>query len=159
MNKLTIVNSLGILILIILQVLPFFGAPKTAGVTNYDEVDATAIKIGGTNGSRIDLLIGTTCNLSNADASVAATSTGYVYCTGVTGLTAGDPVQVLLSTTTANATFGGWSVFSAKASTTAGAIDIRLYNGTGAAAVPSATAVGSTTNIWAVSTRSTVPGL
>lgn len=94
--------------------------------------------------------LGSSCNLLNADTSIAATSSGYVYCTG-TPVASGDTVMDLLSTTTANQTFGGWWIVSANASSTAGNVDMRLYNGTGAAAVPSATRVGSSTQLWDIS--------
>lgn len=107
---------------------------------------SSTVKV-GTNGSTITELKANTCNLANADTSIAATSTGYVYC-AITGVASGDLTLVQLSTTTANALFGGWTIQSSKASTTAGMIDVRLYNGTGAAAVPSVTSVGSSTNAW-----------
>ncbi len=101
-------------------------------------------------GTTFQELIGNnSCTLKNIDTSIAATSTGYVYCTGITGLASGDNVLAQLSTTSPTTLFGGWVITSAKASTTAGAIDMRLYNGTGAAAVPSAQQVGSSSpNIW-----------
>lgn len=91
--------------------------------------------------------LGSFCNLSNADTSIAATSSGYVYCALGT-VAVGDTVHAQLSTTTANQTFGGWWITSATASSTAGYVDMRLFNGTGAAAVPSKTAVGSSTEIF-----------
>jgi len=107
----------------------------------------------GTNGSSNVEAKATTCDLANADTSIAASSTGYTYCT-VTGVASGDIVLAQLSTTTGNTLFGGWAIQSAKASTTANKIDIMLTNLTGAAAVPSANnaKVGSSTNIWVVDT-------
>lgn len=133
-------------------------APVPGGVTNYDEVDATAIKIGGASGSRIGPVISTTCNLLNTNASQAATTSAYVYC-NVTGVVSGDTILAQLSTTTANTRFGHWSIVSAKASTTATGVDMELYNGSGASAVPSATAIGSSTNLLITHPRSSVPGL
>ena len=45
----------------------FYPSVKSAvmnfgGVTNYDELDATVMKIGGTNGSRVGPLISSTCS-------------------------------------------------------------------------------------------------
>ena len=94
--------------------------------------------------------LGSSCNLLNADTSIAATSSGYVYCTGTTVLS-GDTVIDQLSTTTANQHFGHWSIVSSIASSTSGAVDMMLYNGTGAAAVPSVTKVGSSTQLWDIS--------
>lgn len=107
---------------------------------------ANGLKV-GSNGSEIVEMKATTCEVKGDD-SVTATSSAYAYCTGVTGIASGDVVFAQLSTTTSNTIFGGWAISSAKASTTAGSIDFRLYNGTGADAVPSATSVGSSTNIW-----------
>lgn len=148
-------NHLSLLIIAYLVIAPFvgghaFGALDRTTIgnpwtfTNTVTLSST-LKI-GTNGATITELNTTSCNLSNADTSVAATSTGYVYC-AITGVASGDVVFAQLATTTANAAFGGWSIYSAKASTTAGFVDIRLYNGTGAAAVPSVTSVGSSTNV------------
>lgn len=92
-----------------------------------------------------------TCSIL-ADNSITASSTGYAYCLGVTGVTSADNIVAMFSTSTL-----GWrayldniEIISAKASTTAGAIDFELYNGTGATQAPSAAnRTGSTTVIWA----------
>lgn len=102
----------------------------------------------GDNGSEFVELKGATCNLSHADTSIAASSTGYVYCTGITGVASGDVVLAQLSSTTPNTGFKGWAIVSAISSSTAGAIDMMLLNLTGTASVPSATNIGSSTNIW-----------
>lgn len=130
------------------------------GVTNYDELDATALKIGGTNGSRVGPVIATTCTLL-ANNTIAATSTGPVDC-AVTGVVAGDVVFASLATTTATGAFNtaNYIVASAMASTTSGFVTLRIYNGTGASAIPAATSgVGSSTQILVFHPVSTVPGL
>ncbi len=103
----------------------------------------------GSSGTAQSNQVSASCNLQNTNASLAATTSQYVYCTGVTGVTSADNVIMQLSTTTANSRFGQWNLWGVKASTTAGAIDAMLYNGSGASAVPSATAIGSSTNVWA----------
>lgn len=128
------------------------GADEQTTITNPTYINSSggefdgSLKI-GPNGSTVSELKLTSCDLSNANTSIAASSTGYVYCS-VTGVASGDVVIAQLSTTTATTVFGGWSITSAKASTTAGMIDIRLKNDTGVAAVPSVGAVGSSTTIW-----------
>lgn len=125
----------------------------SAGTATFGTIAGTIINSGtlklGTNGSTITELKASTCNLSGADVSIAATSTGYVYCS-LTGVASGDVVMAQLSTSTIGAlnVNQNWMITSAVASTTAGIIDIRLYNGTGADAVPSVTRVGSSTNVW-----------
>lgn len=102
----------------------------------------------GSAGSQLVNLIGTTCNLIGSDASQAA-STSKAYDCAVTGLLATDNVIAQIATTTTAASgYGYWSITGAKASTTAGYATVLLFNGTGAAAVPSVHAVGSSTKIW-----------
>lgn len=87
-----------------------------------------------------------------ANNSIVASSTGYAYCTGVTGVTSSDNVLAQFASSTAFRVYtaDNFWVVGAKASTTAGAIDLTIYNGTGVAAVPSAAGrAGSTTVIWA----------
>lgn len=100
------------------------------------------------------LIFGTTtlCTLgtmgpSSINASHAATTT-KVYDCFVSGARSGDAVFASLSTSTAF--FGGWSVVSAKASSTNDYVEIGIYNGTGAAAIPSTQSVGSSTNVLIV---------
>ena len=86
-----------------------------------------------------------------ADNSITATTTGYAYCLGVTGVTSADNVLAQFATSTVGIGLGDvWTVVSAKASTTAGAIDLLVYNGTGKSQAPSASGrEASTTVIWA----------
>ncbi len=80
----------------------------------------------------------TTCN-PIADTSIAATSTGYIYCTGITGVTSADYVIASFATST-TAIGTSWAIEGANASSTAGAVDIKIVNLTGTAATPSAAA-------------------
>lgn len=103
----------------------------------------------GPSGSSITELKATTCDMLNANTSINASTTGYVYCTGITGLASGDVVMAQLSTTSMGTLFtSGWVIISAKASSTAGAIDFRLANYSGTARAPAAVNVGSSTNVW-----------
>ena len=104
---------------------------------------ATYLKV-GTNGSTIAELKATTCDLIGTDASHAA-STTIPYDCAITGIASGDVVIAQLATTTSALSGTYWDIVAAKASTTAGYITVLLYNN-GASAVPSATAVGSSTN-------------
>lgn len=99
----------------------------------------SSFKLGSSGTAQVNQVV-TTCSMK-ANNSINATSTGYAYCTGVTGVTSSDYVSANFATSTAAALVLGsdnWSIVSAQASTTAGAIDFILYNGTGANAVPSA---------------------
>lgn len=133
---------------------------RLGGVTNYDEVDATAIKIGGTNGSRIGPVISGTCNLLGMDASATATTSSPYDC-AVTGVVSGDTVIATLGTTslTANLVKNGWFIVGAKASSTSGFITIQIANYTGGAATPSTQQVGSSTNYLVAHPVTSVPGL
>ena len=126
-------------------------ATMQIGVNKF-QASSTALFTGpviiGPDGGTLNELKGTTCNLLNADTSIAASSTGYAYCTGITGLASGDVVLTQLSSTTPVTSRGGWSIQAAKASTTAGAIDIMIFNAEDRARIPSAFGVGSSTNIW-----------
>lgn len=100
----------------------------------------------GPNGATFTELKAGTCNLRGMDASHAATSTKLYYC-DATGVASGDVVAVQLATTSTATSFGTWIVQSAVA-TSSGMIEVRVYNGTGAAVVPSTIQVGSSTNYW-----------
>lgn len=126
------------------------------GVTNYDEVDATAIKIGGTNGSRVGPIISTTCTLL-ANTSITASTTANVDCV-VAGVNPGDIVTGNLQASTTNAS--NYDIRGISASSTAGFITFSLYNQTGANAVPAATnGFGSSTEVMVMHPVATVPGL
>lgn len=124
------------------------------GVTNYDTIKATGIAIGSgcadsystCTGSSITQMFTGTCSLVS-NSSIAATSTGTGTCS-ITGLTAGDKVFVSLATTTTKIA-AQWAIIGTVAGTDSATI--RLYNGTGADAVPAATnGFGSSTQYWVV---------
>lgn len=100
------------------------------------ETDGT-LQVGST-GTAQTKQVSATCN-PIADISVAATSTAYIYCTGVTGVVFGDVLFAQFSTST-NAIGAQWSILGSRASSTAGVVDIKIMNLTGTAAVPSASA-------------------
>jgi len=104
----------------------------------------------GANGTAQSNEVIATCN-PIANTSIAATSTGYIFCTGVTGVTSADNVIAQFATST-TAIGTNWAILGSNASTTAGAIDIKIMNLTGTAAVPSAAAgaaFASSTKIYA----------
>ena len=125
------------------------GATALSGTTALSgAVSLTSTFKLGSSGTTQDNQIITTCN-PTANTSVSATSTSYIFCTGVTGVTSSDLVFAEFSTST-NAIADQWVIVGAKASTTAGAVDIKIMNLTGTAAVPSAAStVASSTKIWA----------
>lgn len=134
------------------------------GVTNYDEVDATAIKI-GTSGNRVGQVLSSTCSLIGADVSQGATTTKAYDC-AITGIVSGDTTlaQFASSTPFTNGTLGsigslGWVITSSKASTTAGFMTVLVANLTGQSAILSATNIASTTSYLSTHPVSTVPGL
>lgn len=104
----------------------------------------------GTSGTAQTNQIVRTCS-PTANTSIAATSTGYIQCTGLTGITSDDEVFASFATSTlAKTVLSNWVILATNASTTAGAVDILLLNLTGAAAVPSAVSqIASTTSIFA----------
>ncbi len=136
------------------------------GVTNYDEVDATAIKVGGSNGSRVGPIISTTCSLIGLDAPAQAASTTKPYDCAVTGVVSGDTVFFAEATTTA--TYGAanapFRIVSAKASTTAGYVTFGVFNALGASQVIGniggiQTGFGSSTQVLVLHPVTSVPGL
>ena len=127
----------------------FTNSAANGGVT-MASTTITALKIGQTGTGQSHSVV-TTCSMK-ADISIAATSTGYAYCTGVTGVTSSDKVQATFATSTLgfSTVLESWVIVSANASSTAGSIDFMLLNLTGAAAAPSANGrIGSTTVIRA----------
>lgn len=131
------------------------GKSVLGGVTNYDEVDASAIKVGGTNGSRLSLIATGTCPLVSA-SSINATSTGTGTCVA-TGALTGDTVYVNLATTSTVMT-RSWIVQAAVASTDS--ITVLLFNNTGGNLSPNAIpTLGSSTQYSIYRTTSTIPGL
>ena len=126
--------------------------PSFGGVTNYDTLEATSLAVGSgcdnegsaCTGSAVTQLLKGTCNLLGMNSSQAATSSA-VYDCAVTGVVSGDVVFAQLSTTTQATLVTNWAIMSAKASSTSGFITVRVLNLSGAAVVPSISAVGSST--------------
>lgn len=102
---------------------------------------ATTVKIGK--------VIPATCNLIGMNASHLA-STSQPYDCSVTGARPGDMVWAQLATSSQTSLSGGWIISDAKASTTNNYITVRVVNLTGGDAVPSASRVGSSTQVLIV---------
>jgi hypothetical protein len=120
------------------------------GTSNQTVFSSTGALTVGTSGTSLTQVLKGTCVLgtlgaASIDASHAATTTKSYDCP-VTGVTPGDLVIASLATSTNMGAQGGWVVEGAKASSTAGYIDVVIANFTGGAAVPSATGVGSSTS-------------
>lgn len=136
---------------------------KLGGTSNYDELDASAIKVGGSNGSRLGIIQEGQAALIVSTGSVSASSTG-VFDLAATGVVSGDNVVVQFSTSTAaspewGATSPKWTIIGAKASTTAGFITVEVLNQTGGTAVVSASGIGSSTQYRFSHPLTSVPGL
>lgn len=133
------------------------------GRTNYDTVQASGLVIGTTTASsNFSFLKAGACVLgilgpSSIDASHAATTT-KVYDCAVSGVNASDTVIASISTSTVSGS-GGWVVAFTKASSTPGFIEVGVANLTGAAAVPSAQSVGSSTFYSIFRTQTSDQGL
>lgn len=118
--------------------------------TNLDINTAGTFTV-GSSGTGQTNQISTTCAMT-ANLSITATTTGYAFCTGVTGVTSSDNVIASFASTTpgASSKSDNWVIVSSKASSTAGVIDFALLNLTGGTAVPSAVSrIASTTAIHA----------
>lgn len=127
------------------------------GVTNYDEVDATAIKIGGSNGSRVGPLIAGSCTATTAVSAYVATSTAEWAC-AVTGVAAGDNVYVQTTNPIlTNGLMGSFLVTNAIA-TTSNFIEVTVQNITGAA-TSSVSSAYMKLNYWVSHPVTSVPGL
>jgi len=128
------------------------------GRTNYDTVQVSGLVVGSSaSATNLSLVKTGTCSLI-AVSSIAATSTGYAYCTGLTGVQSGDIVDITLTASTSLAS--QYVVKGVSASSTAGAIDVSLLNLTGAAATPAATnGFGSSTEYKVYRTQTSDQGL
>lgn len=163
MTKIEKILGVGVLIAIVIAVGGYTypqlksTVQNIAGVTNYDEVDATAMKIGGANGSRLGPIIAGTCSLISNAFSVTASTTKAMDC-AVTGVVSGDIVQAWFPTSTI--TTGGWQIVGASASTTSGFVTLSVYNGagTGASAIIPAS-LASSTEYEVMHPVTSVPGL
>lgn len=125
------VALVAIVIAIVGYYYPTVTGPLPGGISTYDEVDASALKI-GTNGSRVGPIIAGTCSLIMSNYTIAATTTVAADC-AVSGVVSGDIVFANFATSTAN--FGGWLVPQSSASSTSGFITLRITNTTGATAL------------------------
>lgn len=153
----------GILVAIVIAVSGLFYPHASSiikslgGVTNYDEVDATAIKVGGSSGSRVGPIITGTCSLIRTTFVTLAASSTLVADCAVTGVVTGDIVYAQFATTT-NSVGEGWVINQVSASTTAGFITIDFSNHTGTTATIPAS-VASTTEYTVLHPVTAVPGL
>lgn len=97
----------------------------------------------GSSGTTLNNVSAGACYIAPYATTIGASSTVAVDCqatlawnangtSALTGVQKGDNVQFELSTTTANQTYGGLDVLGASASTTAGHIQVILFNQTGA---------------------------
>jgi hypothetical protein len=126
------------------------GATSLSGTTALSgAVSLTSTFKLGSSGTAQSNQVITTCN-PVANTSIAATSSGFIYCTGVTGITSSDYVYASFASSSA-AIANQWVIVGAMASSTAGAVDIRIMNLTGTAAVPSAAStIASSTRIFGI---------
>lgn len=130
------------------------------GVTNYNSLGISQLKVGSScndefgystcNGSALSGMSFGTCALINDNSApeatsftVAATSTASYSCTATNVLTTDTAVFAQFATTTSAGNVGWW-VTGASASTTAGAIVVTVYNGTGGSAIIPASLASST---------------
>ncbi len=130
------------------------GGARFGGVTNYDEIDTTALKIGGTNGTRVGPIIATTCTNVIGNTSITASTTAAFDC-AVTGVVSGD--YVIAEQATTSQAYLGMSIIGANASTTSGFVTIRVSNPGATAVLPYA--IASSTTFLIFHPVSTVPGL
>ncbi len=128
----------------------YAGTGAQFAVDQSGNLTTTGTETIGASGTAQANQVVTSCSMV-ANLSIVASSTGYADCVGVTGVTSSDNVLASFASTTGTlAQKDNWQIISAKASTTAGAIDFVLYNETGANAVPSAVSkIASTTSIFA----------
>lgn len=129
--------------------------PSFGGVTNYDEVDATALRIGGSSSSRLGFLASASCSLIAPSFTVAASTTVSMDC-AVTGVASGDRILAQFATSTVAG--NGWDIVGASASTTGSFVTLRVTNWTGASNIIPAS-LASSTQVWVARVRSTIPGL
>lgn len=145
----------------IIAVIGVFTPLKTAvqnafgGTTNYDELDASVLRVGGTNGTRLALLALSSCSLIASNYTVAASTTVPMDC-AVTGVVSTDSAFAQFGTSTPS--LKGWSVAGASASSTAGFITVDVANGIGASGIIPAS-IASSTKLIIVRGTATVPGL
>lgn len=157
-NKLTVT---GVVVAVVIALLSLCiavagKAPAAGGITNYDELDASALRIGGTNSTRLGLLKFGTCSLIAPSFTVAASTTVAMDC-AITGVVPTDGVFAQFATSTQIGQ-GGWAVRGASASSTPGFITLSVVNSTGASNLIPAS-IASTTKFIVLRGSSSVPGL
>lgn len=101
----------------------------------------------GNLGNNVTKVIASTCNLIIGKTSQTG-STTIPYDCQINGVRTNDTIIAQLATSTVGSTILGWSIGSAKASTTPNYVTVFLENRTGTSANPSATSVGSSTRIY-----------
>lgn len=151
---------IGLVVVAIIAILGLFvysdaPTPSFGGVTNYDEVDMSAMKVGPSTATRLSNLQFGTCSLIAGSYTVAASTTVAMDC-AITGVVSTDGVFAQFATSTING--GGWSIRGASASSTAGFVTISVVNATGGSGLIPASLASSTKYII-LRTQSTVPGL
>ena len=107
----------------------------------------STFKLGSSGTAQANQVV-TTCS-PQANVSIAASTTGYAFCTGVTGVTSSDYVIAQFATSSARSNIpqDNFTIVGAIASSTAGAIDLIVANWTGVAAVPSAVGRAASTTV------------
>lgn len=114
--------------------------------TNYYGVSSAQQRVGSGCDDEFGTCTGTTvsgfnfgtCYVQSASATISASSTATVDCqastngtqSALTGVTTNDSVSVMFSTTTPT-TYEGLQILGASASSTAGYITMKVFNGTG----------------------------
>ena len=144
-----IVNAVVALLLIIgVGIFSQKGVPQQSDVLgglSERDIQAVSLKV-GQNGNKISNLKTGFCYLAPTVPTIAASTTATVACqatlgwnasgtygiTRLLGIVSGDPVIANLTSTTAGSLFGGIDIVGASASTTAGYIELKVANNTGA---------------------------
>lgn len=126
------------------------GGGTYASVPAFSVTGASVFGAAGTSISQViaggtSLCVLGTKGPGNINSSQAA-STTVVYDCPITGVIAGDAVMAEFASSTVMG-MNGWEITMAKASSTSGFIELGLYNGTGANAIPSVSGAGSSTSV------------
>lgn len=108
----------------------FFSSGKgVGGTTNVDFLGLSGLTLGSTGTIVSKIIAPANCTVIANANTIAATSTKDVDC-AVTGMVATDDA-IVFATSTPSTVFGGLSIMSSRASTTAAFATFTLYNGTG----------------------------
>lgn len=140
MNKKNLIIGVIALIVIVAGYFVFSSARGVGGTTNFDTLDVDSVIV-GENGSTLNEIKSTTCNLSTTATSLAS-STSPFQC-AITGIASGDQVFVTLPYGNSMSGLGGIAMRYAVASTTAGFIEVGLFNASGVATTSYALATTS----------------